>query len=154
MAVMSMPESRYHEARSEQTIAVRFRMKASSDEVVAHLFEAVRGTDLTLRKVFGDGDLVYPFEGGNPAEARLRGAQSSSGTLPPSCQGGGWRSSLKRAEIFLEVPGRVRLEIGGGQRNPREDVRGVRRAQLSGPVMSPKGRLPRSLSDARVQNPR
>ena len=127
---MSTPESRYHEARSEQTIAVRFRMKASSDEVVAHLFEAVRGTDLTLRKVFGDGDLVYPFEGGNPA----RSASSWRAELfwhSPTLMSG-WRLEvfLKRAEIFLEVPGRVRLEIGGGQQNPREDVRGVRRAQL------------------------
>ena len=64
---MSMPESRYHEARGEQVIAVRFRMKASADEVVAHLLEAVPGIDLSLLKVFCDGDRVSPFEGRNPA---------------------------------------------------------------------------------------
>ena len=37
-----MPESRYHEARGEQVIAVRFRMKASADEVVARILDSVR----------------------------------------------------------------------------------------------------------------
>ena len=64
-----MSESRDHKPPGEQIIAVRFRMKASSDEVVAHFFEAVRGTDLSLLKVFGDGDRVYPFEGRNRARS-------------------------------------------------------------------------------------
>ena len=117
-----MPESRYHEARSEQVIAVRFRMKAASDEVVAHLFDSVRQTDLSLLQVFGDGDLVYPFEGRNPARS------ASSWRAELSWRSGalnsGWHleAFLKRAEFFLEVPGGVGLELGGGQRNLREDV--------------------------------
>ena len=119
-----MPESRYHKVRSEQIIAVRFRMKASSDEVVAHLLEAVRGTELTLLKVFGDGDRVYPFEGRDPARSLSASSWRAelfwhSSTL---VSGGGLEVFLKRAKFFLEVPDGVRLELGGGQRNPREDV--------------------------------
>ena len=129
-----MPESRYHKVRSEQIIAVRFRMKASSDEVVAHLLEAVRGTELTLLKVFGDGDRVYPFEGRDPA--RSLSASSWRAELfwhsPTLMSGRRLEVFLKRAEVFLELPGGVGLELGGGQRNPREDVRGVRRARLFG----------------------
>jgi hypothetical protein len=125
-----MSEAPYHTAPDEQIVAVRFRIKASSDEVVAHLLEAVRGTELTLLKVFGDGDRVYPFEDRNPA----RSASSWRAELfwhAPTLMSG-WRLEvfLKRAKNFLELPGRVQLEMGGGQRNPREDVRGVRRARL------------------------
>ena len=115
---MIMPESLYHKVRSEQIIAVRFRMKASSDEVVAHLLEAVRGTDLSLLTVFGDGDPVYPHE--------VRSAFSWRAELfwQSPTHRSGWilEIFLKRAEIFLEVPGGVGLQLGGGQRNPREDV--------------------------------
>ena len=118
-----MSESRYLTA-PEQIIAVRFRIKASADEVVARLLEAVRGTDLSLLKVFGDGDRVYPFEGRNPA--RSLSASSWRAELfwhsPTLMSGEGLEVFMKRAEIFLELPGRVRLELGGGQRNPREDV--------------------------------
>ena len=129
-----MPESRYHEARGEQVIAVRFRMKASADEVVARLLEAVRGTDLTLLKVFGDGDRVYPFEGRNPARSLSASSWRAELFWHSPTLMSGWRLEvfLKRAEIFLELPRRVRLEIGGGQRNPRGDVHRVRRARLSG----------------------
>ena len=117
-----MSESRHHETRGEQIIAVRFRMKASSDEVVARILDSVRQTDLSLLTVFGDGDRVYPFEGQDPA----RSASSWRAELR-------WRSSalnsrwhleafLKRAEFFLEVPGGIGLKLGRGQRNPREDV--------------------------------
>ena len=36
----------------------------------------------------------------------------------------GWRLEIfmKRAEIVLKLPGRVRLELGGGQQNLRGDV--------------------------------
>ena len=119
---MSMPESRHHEARGEQFIAIRFRMKASADEVVARLLDSVRQTDLSLLTVFGDGDLVYPLEGRNPA----RSASSWRAELfwRSRALNSGWRLVvfLKRAEIFLGLPGRVRLELSGGQRNPREDV--------------------------------
>ncbi len=125
---MNRFESHDHKA-PEQIIAVRFRIKASSDEVVAHLLEAVRGTDLSLLKVFGDGDRVYPFEGRNPArsaslwraELLWRSRALNSGLI--------LEIFLKRAEFFLEVPGGIGLEPGGGQRNPREDVGGVRRAR-------------------------
>jgi len=122
--VMSMSESRYHKVRSEQIIAVRFRMTASADEVVAHLLEAVRGTNLSLLKVIGDGDRVYPFEGRDPA--RSLGASSWRAELfwysPTLMSAGGLELFLKRAKFFLEVPSGVRLELRGGQRNPREDV--------------------------------
>ena len=62
-----MPESRYYEGGDEQIIAVRFRMQASADEVVARLLEAVRRTDLSLLGVRGDGVRDYPFDGRNPA---------------------------------------------------------------------------------------
>ena len=129
-----MPESRYHEARSEEVIAVRFRMKASADEVVAHLLKAVRGTDLTLLKVFGDGDRVYPFEGRNPARSLSASSWRAELFWHSPTLMSGWRLEvfLKRAEIFLELRGRVRLELGAGQRNLREDVRGARRARLLG----------------------
>ena len=119
---MSIPESRHHEARGEQVIAVRFRMKASADEVVARILDAVRQTDLSLLRVFGDGDRVYPFEGRNPA----RSASSWRAELfwRSRAINAGWHleAFLARAEFFLEVPGGVGLEPGGGQRNPREDV--------------------------------
>ena len=119
-----MPESRYGKTRGGQIIPVRFRMKASADEVVARILDAVRETDLSLLKVFGDGDHVYPFEGRNP----VRSASSWHADLF-------WRSRalnlgwdlevfLARAEFFLKVPVEVGLELGGGQRNPREDVVG------------------------------
>lgn len=119
-----MLESRYHEARSEQVIAILFQKKASSDEVVARIRDSVRQTELSLLKVFGDGDRVYPFEGRNP----VRSASSwrvelflRSGVLNA---GSHLEVFLARAKFFLELPGGVGLEIGGSQRNPREDVRG------------------------------
>ncbi len=127
-----MPESRYHKVRSEQIIAVRFRMKASSDEVVAHLLEAVRGTELSLLKVFGDGDRVYPSEGRDPARSASSWRAELFWDSPTLMSGRRLEVFLKRAEVFLELPGGVGLELGGGQRNPREDVRGVRRARLLG----------------------
>ena len=102
--VMSMPESRYREKRGVQVIAVRFRMKASSDEVVARILDSVRQTDLLLLKVFGDGDRVYPFEGRNP----VRSASSWCVELSwrSSALDSGWHleAFLARAEFFLEVP--------------------------------------------------
>ena len=129
-----MSETDYHEARSGQVFAVRFRVKASSDEVVAHLLEAVRGTELTLLKVFGNGDRVYPFEGPDLAWSESASSWRAELFGHSHTVMSGWQLEvfLKRAEIFLETPGQVRLEIGGGQRNPRENVRAVRRARLSG----------------------
>ncbi len=116
-----MSESPYHKA-PEQIIAVRFRIKVSTDEVVAHLLEAVRGTDLSLLKVFGDGDRVYPFEGRNPARSASSWRAELFWQSPTHRSGWILEIFLKRAEIFLEVPGGVGLQLGGGQRNPREDV--------------------------------
>ena len=129
-----MTETRYREARCEKVFAVRFKVTASSEEVVARLLEAARGTELTLLKVFGDGDRVYPLEGPDLAWSESASSWRAELFWHSSSLMSGWRLEvfLKRAEIFLETPGRVRLEIGGGQRNPREDVRAVRRARLSG----------------------
>ncbi len=141
-----MPESRYHEVRSEQVFAVRFRVKASSDEVVAHLLEAVRGTELTLLKVFGDGDRVYPFEGRDPARSLSASSWRAELFWHSPTLMSGWRLEvfLKRARNFLELPGRVQLEMRGGQRNPREDVRGVRPARLWRPGDDTRTPLTRS----------
>ena len=118
-----MPDSSYHEERSEQVIAVRFRMKASVAEVVARLLDSVRQTDLSLLKVFGDGDCVYPVEGRNP----VRSASSWRAELfwRSHAFNAGWHleAFLARADFFLEVPGGVGLELGGGHRIPRENVK-------------------------------
>ena len=127
-----MPKSRYHKATGEQIVAVRFRMKGSFDEAVAGLLEAARGTGFSLLKVTGDGERVYPFEGRNPAQT----ASSWRAELLWGSHAlmSGWRleTFMKRAELVLELPGGVRLELGGGQRTPQEDVRGVRRARQLG----------------------
>ena len=119
-----MSESRYHKVRTDQVIAVRFRMKASVDEVVARILDSVRQTDLTLLTVFGDGDRVYPFEGRDLAWSGS--ASSWRAELvwhsPTLMLGGRLEAFLKRAAFLLELPGRVRLERGGGRRNRREDV--------------------------------
>ena len=128
---MSMTEPRGYEARGEQIVGVRFRTRASADEVVARLLEAVRRTDLFLLNVVGDGDRVYPFEGRNPA----RSASSWRAELF-------WRSPakpawqlevfLRRAGLLLDLPDGVRLELRGGQRNPRRGGRGGRPARPFG----------------------
>ena len=119
---MSMPESRHHEARGEQFIAIRFRMKASADEVVARLLDSIRGTDLSLLRVFGDGDRVYPFEGRNPARSASSWRAELFWHSPTLMSGWILGIFLKRAKFFLGLGDRVQLELGGGQRNPREDV--------------------------------
>lgn len=102
-----MAAPHHHEARGAQIIAVSFRMTASADEVVARLLEVVRPTGVSLLKVFGDGDRVYPFEGGKPAlsasswRAELYWGESAGLDL---------EDFLFRAELSLGCPGRVRLE--------------------------------------------
>ncbi len=119
-----MRESSYHEAPGEQIIAIHFRMKASIHEVVARIFDAIRETDLSLLKILGDGDRVYPSEDRKPV---WRASSWRAELL--------WRSRalnsahhlevfLARAEFFLELPGGVQLELGGGQGNPLEDLVG------------------------------
>ena len=127
-----MLELRHHEGRGVQLVAVCFRKETSVEEVVTRLLKAIRRTDLFLLKVFGDGNRLYPFAGRNPTrtasswrvELFLRSGVLNSGRH--------LERFLARAKFFLELPGGVGLEIGGGQRNPREDVRGVRRGWLSG----------------------
>ena len=119
-----MPESRYHEVRSEQFIAIRFRMKASADEVVARLLDSVRQTDLSLLTVFGDGDRVYPFEGRNPARSASSWRAELFWHSPTLMSGWQLEIFLKRAKFFLQLRDRVQLELEGGQRDPREDVVG------------------------------
>lgn len=84
---MSLPEPRHHEAREARIITIRFRMKASADHVVARLLEAVRPIDVSLLKVFGDGNRLYPFDGSNPTRTACRGAQNSTGERAPD-----WRT--------------------------------------------------------------
>ncbi len=116
-----MPESRYHEARGEQIIAIRFRMRASADDVVIRLLEAARRTDLSLLKVLGDGDRAYPFDGRNPARSASSWRAEFCWRSPVLNPGWQLEVFLSRAELWLELPGGVRLELGGGERNPRED---------------------------------
>ena len=105
-----MSEARYHQARGVQIVAVRFRKKASVGEVVARLLEAVRRTDLFLLEVFGDGNRLYPFTGRNPD----RTASSWRAELFWSSPAVNLEVFVTRAELFLELPGGVRLEPGGG----------------------------------------
>lgn len=133
-----MFKSRYHKVSGVRTIAVRFQMNATADEVVARLLEAVQRTNLSLLKVFGDGNRLYPFDGQNPCRSASSWRAEffwRSGT-PMS----GWRLAvfLKRAKDSLELPGPVRLEVAGGQRDPREDVREVRPARLWWPGDDPQ----------------
>ncbi len=117
-----MPESRRHEDLGERIIAVRFQMKATADEVVARLLESVRQTDLLLLKVFGDGDRVYPFEGRNPARSASSWRAELFLRSPTSKPGVHLEVFLVRAELFLELPGEIRLELGGGQRHSESEV--------------------------------
>jgi len=116
---MSMPESGPHEAPSAEIIAVRFRMTAPAEEVVARLLEAIRPIDVSLLKVFGDGNPLYPFEGRNPA----RTASSWRAELY-------WGASarledfLSRAENCLDCPGGVRLEADERRQSPRGQLEG------------------------------
>ena len=113
-----MPEPRHPEARGVQRVAVRFRKKTSVEEVVARLLDAVRETDLFLLEVSGDGNRLYPFAGRNPG----RTASSWRAALSWSSPAINLEVFLKRAELFLELPGGVRLEPGGGRRPLREAV--------------------------------
>jgi len=127
-----MSESRYEKVASEQIVAVRFRMKAQFDEVVVRLLEAALGTGFSLLKIMGDGERVYPFGGRNAARTASSWRAELSWHAPTLMSG--WRLEvfMKRAELFLGLPGGVRLELGGGHRNPRDGVRGLRRARLFG----------------------
>ena len=117
-----MPESRNHEGGGEQIIAIRFRMKASAEEVVAGLLKAARRTDLSLLKVFGDGNRLYPWGGGrNPARSASLWRAELFWRSPAINPGWQLEVFLGRAELFLELPGGVRLELGGGQRDPLEE---------------------------------
>ena len=115
---MSMPEPRHEEARDVQIITIRFRMKATVEEVVTGLLEAVRRTGFGLLRVGGDGNRVYPFAGRNPA----RTASSWRAELSRNSPTADLEVLVARAELFLEAPGRVRLEPGGGRRALRQEV--------------------------------
>jgi len=116
---MSMPESGPHEAPSAQIIAVRFRMTAPVEEVVARLLEAIRPIDVSLLKVFGDENHLYPFEGRNPARP-----------------GSSWRAELYwgasarlqdflgRAELSLGCLGGVWLETDERRQSLRREIEG------------------------------
>lgn len=117
-----MPESLSHEAPRDHIVAIRFRIRASADEVVACLREAVRRTDLSLLRVFGDGDCVYPFAGRNPARTASSWRAEVAWCSPAVNPGWYLEVFVARAELFLELPGGVRLELGGGRRAPLEEV--------------------------------
>ena len=127
-----MSEARHHKARDEQIIALRFRRKASSDEVVSHLLDSIRGTDLSLFTVFGDGDRMYPFQARNPARSASSWHAELFWHSPTLMLGGRLEAFLERAAFLLELTGGVWLELGGGRRNPREDVGEVMRVWLLG----------------------
>ena len=125
-----MSESLYHKVSGVRTTAVRFQMNASANEVVARLLEAVRQTGLQLLKVFGDGNRVYPFDGQSPGQSASSWRAEFFWHSPTLMSAWRLAAFLKRAENFLELPGRVRLEVAGGQRDPREDIREVRPSRL------------------------
>ena len=113
-----MPEPRNHETRGVQLVAVCFRKETSVEEVVARLLEAIRRTDLFLLKVLGDGNRLYPFAGRNPTRTASSWRAEFSWNSPPV----DLEVFLARAELFLELPGGVRLEPGGIRRPLREEV--------------------------------
>ncbi len=112
---MSMPESGHHAAHTAEIVAVRFRMTASADDVVARLLEAIRPIDMSLLKVFGDENHLYPFEGRNPdrtasswraelylgASARLQDFLGRA-ELSLGCLGGVWLEADERRESLPE----------------------------------------------------
>jgi len=113
-----MSEPRYYEAGAARIIAVRFRMTASADEVVARLLKAVRPTDVSLLRVFGDGDRAYPFEGRDPARtAASWRAELYWGASAET----DFEDFLSSVESCLDCPGGVRLE--GGERRSPESLR-------------------------------
>ena len=117
-----MTDSQLRGTQSEDIIAVRFRMEATADEVVARLLESVRRTDLSLVTVYGDGQRVYPFAARDATLAASSWRAEllwGSAAIKP-----GWQLEvfLRRAETFLELPGGLRLELGGGRRGLREKV--------------------------------
>jgi len=120
-----MPESYPGRTRDNQIIVIRFRVKATADEVVARLLESVRRTDLFLLAVLGDGQRVYPFVGRKPAlSASTWRAELFWRRDAPTNRGWHLEVFVHRAERFLECFGGVRLELGGGQRNLPEEVVG------------------------------
>ena len=119
-----MPESGREEDPGEQIVAIRFRTNASADEVVARLLESVRRTDLSLFKVFGDGVRVYPFGARNPGWSASSWRAELLWCSPAIKPGWHMEVFLKRAELFLELPGEIRLELGGGQRHSESEVVG------------------------------
>ena len=117
-----MPKSRNHETRGARSIAVRFQMRASADEVAARLLESVRRTDLSLLKVFGDGECVYPFTGRDPARTASEWRAELSWNHPAIKPGWFLELFLARAELFLELPGGMRLEAEANRTAQREEV--------------------------------
>ena len=114
-----MPEPRHHEARGVRLVAVCFRKETSVEEVVARLLEAIRPIDVSLLKVFGDENHLYPFEGRNPA----RTASSWRAELY-------WGASarlqdfLGRAELSLGCLGGVWLETDERRQSLRGEIEG------------------------------
>ncbi len=107
-----MSES-YRNISGEPIIAVRFRKAEFFDDVVIHLLEAATGTGFSLLTVAGDGERVYPFEGRNPAlRASLWCAELIwlPPILMPECR---LEAFLKRAELFLELPGGGQVQLEG-----------------------------------------
>ena len=119
-----MPEARRDEDLDDRIIAIGFRVEASADEVVARLFESVRRTDISLLQVFGDGDRVYPFEGRNPARSASSWRAELFCVSPASKAGLHLEVFLARAELFLDLPGEVRLVVAGGRRRSEKEVVG------------------------------
>ncbi len=116
-----MLESQPRRAQSERFITIRFRMRSTSDAVVARLLEAVRRTDLSLVTVSGDGHRVYPF--GPKSPARSASLWRAELLWRVDLHKPGWHLELflYRAELFLDCPDGVRLQPpGGGWKSGRE----------------------------------
>ena len=117
-----MPALLHGEPRGEEIIAVRFQMKESLEAVVDRLLEAVRRTDLSLHKVFGDGDLVYPVQGRDPSPSASSWRAELVWRTPTLNQGWHLEAFLMRAELYLDLPGGVLLELGGDRPSTREET--------------------------------
>ena len=118
-----MLDTHTSETRGAGCIAVRFRMRGPSYEVVERLLGAVRHTDLSLLQLLCDGDCVYPF--GTPCEAHGESSWRAELYWHSSAPDSVWRLAVFAglAELLLEMPEGVLVELGSPTDRPnRGDV--------------------------------
>jgi hypothetical protein len=119
-----MSRTLQNRARDERVVAVGFRGSAPVEVVVARLLEAARRTDVSLLTVFGDGDKVYPAEGQDPTRTASSWRAELAWRYLGDDPGGQLEIFLGRAELYLNPPGGLRVELGRRGRTVREGFLG------------------------------